>query len=169
MEYCNPYPSQRETPVFLKVLCILTFVGSGLNFLLHFMLIFAHEMVGTMGGEILSANPMLASMPDGYVEQASAMYAAIAVIPGWQFALMAVAYLLAIVGAAFMLKLNKTGFHLYILSQIATFCVGTFVLDGMFKVGAQGVCLSIIFIVLYGIHYKYMKKQDAELNQGEES
>lgn len=148
MEYYNPFEPQRKRPSMLTVLAILTFIGSGLNFLTYLFLSLSTGFIPAMIEAIQNL---------GYPDEFTQVYEEMANVANWLFLLLALTYALAIVGAAIMLKLNKIGFHLYITSQILLFCISNLLIGGNFKMGILSVVLSLIFILLYGLNYKYMK------------
>lgn len=156
---------QGKTPVFLKVLCILTFVSCGLTFL--------STIWGLTAGDNLresmqimqrsSTGTALDSMADG-------MAANIANLEKWQnlahyLNLACVALTLA--GALLMWKLKKNGFYLYVLGQVAAIVgsvgmvtamqdvpfMGTFGMIG----AIFGILFIVAFIIMYAVNLKHMR------------
>ncbi len=124
----------------LTVLCILTFIGSGLNFISSFAISVFFDTFTA----ILSSN----AIPDIYSEIMSQAVVLMEKGGPVYYALSAVLYVGSIVGAALMLNLKKTGFHIYTISQILLLLIPI-----PFRI-MQGfpffaVLLTGIFVLLY--------------------
>ena len=159
MEYVNPLEPQKKRPTMLTVLPILTFIGSGLSFIVFFFLSFSTDYMAIIVEALENRG-----QPDNLIE----VYRQMIGIPGSNFLLLSLCYAIAIIGAALMMRLNKIGFHLYIVSQILLFCFSNFLLGGPFKMGTMGILWSVLFIVLYGLNYKFMNKKNPEEGFGNE-
>lgn len=157
MEYCTPEES-KQRPTMLTVLAILTFIGSGFYTLVWFFLSFSTDMLPVM---IETLRTM------GQPEELIGIYAQLAEVPSWKFLCLSATYALAVIGAAFMMKLNKIGYHIYIVSQILLFCCSNFLMGDPFAMGFTSISWSLIFIMLYGMHYKIMKKPGEQDNDQE--
>jgi hypothetical protein len=156
MEYFSEYEQVKKRPTFLTVLCILTFIGSGYLFLTFLFLSFSTDLIPQMLEVLQNMN---------YPQESIKLLEQMADVAGWEFLILSFSYALAIIGAAFMLKLNKVGFHLYIVSQLALFCCKNLMIGGDFKMNAFSIIWSILFIVLYGIFYPLMtQKHTPEIN-----
>lgn len=120
-----------KRPGFLTVLCILTFIGSGLGTL--FMLL---ATVG-MGALMESIPGMGAAMGGGTA----------------YFAVGTVLAAASLFGAIQMWKLKKTGFFIYAGANV----VGI-IMPLIFGMGfsAMGAVFPILFIVLYYLNVKHM-------------
>lgn len=153
MEYFDPIAPQKRRPTLVTVLAVLTFIGSGLNFLVFFFLSLSSDIIPAMIEAVENIG-----MPDEYIQ----IYMDMANIQNWQFLLMALSYGIAIFGATLMLKMKKMGYHFYIASQILIFCLSNFLLGGPFKMGIMGVIGSLLFILLYGLNYKQMEPKKEE-------
>ncbi|MEG1556448.1 MAG: hypothetical protein RR356_06965 [Bacteroidales bacterium] len=152
---------QAKCPSTLIVLTILTFVNSGFSFLSHLLLSFSPDLIP----KIIDVLQMM-----GYPQAIIDIYSEMIGIASWKFLLAALCYALAIIGAVLMLKLNKLGFHLYVISQILLFAVSNFVLLGAFKMSFMGAFWSLLFIGCYALQIKYMNKPNStETIEGEES
>lgn len=135
---------QIKRPKFLSVLCILTFVFTGL---------------GTLSCII---TPLTADMVKEYMVNAPnydevLMADSLKVIEaGWGYYLLTLALTLgSMIGAILMWKLNKNGFHFYTFSNLAILFIPTLVLG--IPISWVSIILSIAFIGMYAIHLKYMK------------
>ena len=122
-----------KRPVFLTVLCILTFIGSGLGILTTLLLLVGvgalAEMMGGMGGGML----------------------------GGGTAYLAVSLVLAaasLFGALQMWKLKKMGFYLYVGAQLIAAILPLVWLGSAFAI--LGFLWPVVFIVLYGLNLKHM-------------
>ena len=156
MEYFSEYEQVKKRPTFLTVLCILTFIGSGYLFLLFLFFSFSTDLIPQMIEILQNMN---------YPQEAVSLLEQMAGVAGWKFLILSFSYALAVVGAAFMLKLNKVGFHLYIVSQILLFCCKNILIGGDLKMNVLAIGWSIFVIVLFGIFYPLMiKKHAPEIN-----
>lgn len=141
---------QNHRTSLLSVLCILTFIGSGFsafsNAIMWLSLPTLKEIVLTSD---LYDN-YFALFP-GLEEQMMTMLE----IPAYFYLLTFLLYIGSILGAVWMWKLQRKGFHTYTISQ----CL--LILVSMLMMPNAGVpWLSIfwtgLFVTLYGIHLKYM-------------
>lgn len=130
---------------FLLILCILTFIGSGYNFLYYILLPLAKPMLP----EMLASYQQLMPQEQELNEQMTELFTFLGQVPSWKYFCLAITYVIAVVGAAFMLKMNKIGFHLYVIAQLLTFCCLSFLIGGSMKMSVTGIIWSIVFILLY--------------------
>jgi len=151
MEYFSEYEQVKKRPTFLTVLCILTFIGSGYLFLTFLFLSFSTDLIPQMLEVLQNMN---------YPQESIKLLEQMADVAGWKFLILSFSYALAIIGAALMLKLNKVGFHLYIVSQLALFCCKNLMIGGDLKMNVFAIIWSILLIVLYGIFYPLMTKKN---------
>ncbi|MCE3294928.1 MAG: hypothetical protein K0R65_642 [Crocinitomicaceae bacterium] len=151
-------------PAFLKVLCILTFVGAGLYALIAiFNMINFQSSIAQLeaSGEILSS----ANSPFGD------MSGLIAATKKWgmvSYALGLVGSLLCLTGALLMWKLKKIGFYIYVVGQIIPF-IGSFLMMGAASGSGDfmgtmatislvfSIIFSVAFIVMYAFNLKHLK------------
>lgn len=144
-------PTNQKRPTTLLVLAILTFINSGLSFLSYLFLSISTDYLPQIVELLNNIN-----QPKEVVD----LYSQMIDIPGWKFLLIAVCYALSIVGAALMLKLNKIGFHIYVIAQIILFVIANFILKGVFSMNMMSIIWTITFVGLYAIHLKYMKNDE---------
>jgi hypothetical protein len=141
----NPYEQQFEEntrPGFLTFLCVLTFIGSGLSLLTNLFL-------------PIIAQPVLEMMSNSTLpEEVIRTYEQAAVTPVWQFYLLALFCATSLMGAIYMIKMKKIGFHIYVISQIAQMAIGQFILGGTFQPKWIGIFITALFIGLYARYYK---------------
>jgi hypothetical protein len=120
------------TPTFLKVLCILTFIGSGLVALGMILL-------------LVGAGALLANIPG------------IGAALGGATVLIIISILLAganIYGAIQMMGLKKIGFYIYTGAQVLGLIL-PLIFGAGFSIGA--LFFSALFVVLYGLNLKHMQ------------
>lgn len=166
----NPFTEETnkvQRPVFLTVLCILTFIGSGWGILGNLYSVFTFgdintsvqiekytNMVGDMGqsggGEFMESflNSSIEAM------QIQATHAReIAIIN-------LVLNLISILGAVQMFYLRRPGFYLYVAAQVLLLFVTPY-FTGFSMVVAMGMAaaafVTLIFIILYAVNLKYLK------------
>lgn len=138
----NSEPTKR--PTFLTVLCILTFIGSGLSLISNLFWVLFYEPLM----DVLSQNPN---------EMFQEVYNSLLTTSRWLFFVDLMLCISSVFGAIFMYKLKRIGFHLYTVSNILL------VLTPVFFTEDQGInflgliFISVPFIILYGLHYKHLK------------
>ena len=144
-EYHEDYFEEKKRPGFLTFLCILTFIGSGYWLLFNlFVPVYAPMMLEMLYGA--------SGFPN--ISGSIAVFEQIIVTPAWQFYLLAFFCATSILGAIYMLKMKKIGFHIYVISQLAQMCIGQFIIGGLFKPNISSMLFALIFISLYGMYYK---------------
>jgi len=151
----NASPKQR--PVFITVLCILTFSGAGLTIITSLFSIF------TMGQLETTMNDMNDVFRNGDIRMDF----------GNSYRWMKISYvlnlagaLLCLAGALFMWKLKKLGFYIYLVGQILPIIV-SFMTMSSIKMGPFasfgiiasfiGMLFPIAFVIMYGLNLKHMK------------
>jgi hypothetical protein len=137
MEQTNNAPEVQKRPTFLTVLCILTFIGSGLSTVLYLIAVIAF---GAISG-VLDSVPGFGAMGD----------AGLAI-----FAVFFVLAFLSLFGAIMMWKLKKTGFYLYTAANIIALIL-PFVLFSGVPVNIFGIIITVGFIAMYAANLKAMK------------
>lgn len=145
----NPFVEEKQEnkrPVFLTVLCILTFIGAGFSVLSALIMLFlpASFMEGMQGQFV----DMLGE--DKADEMVASMTLATKLAP-YQFVLS----LLSLVGAIMMFQLKRLGFYLYVLAQVLLVVLPAFI-SGQWGIFWQAFW-AILFIVLYALNLKSMK------------
>jgi len=146
---------ENKRPGFLTFLCILTFIGSGLSLLSHLL----SPIVAPLALEIMRESSF-ASIP-GMIEA----YEQILEVPVWQFYVFAFCSATSIIGAVYMMKMKKIGFHLYTIAQLAILFISQFVVGGNLKPKISDLLITLVFIGLYAMYYKKfvsLETQDAE-------
>ena len=130
----------KMRPVLLSIMCILTFIGSGMMFFSFSMLGLFHEKFVQM------KNLPQLQMPGMDIMLAT---------PPKVFLIGAIFYLSSFVGAFLMWKLRKPGFHIYTLSQFALLFLSSFyIFTDHFPAG--DLMLSVSFVLFYAVFLKEM-------------
>lgn len=129
----------------LLILCILTFINSGYSFLYYLLLPMVKEQLPSMYSQFSSLFGYDAAMQEKF----RLLLNFLAATPSWKYVITAFTYALTVVGAAYMLKLQKVGFHLYIIAQILSFICINFVIGGLLKMNFTDILWTLIFILLY--------------------
>ena len=127
-------PAVRQT--FLTVLCVLTFIGSGLA---TFVFLFATIAFSAMS-DILSRVPGTAHLLSGGIAF---------------FAVMLVLAATSLFGAIQMWNLKKVGFYMYVGANCTAFILPLVWLKAPFD--AFGLFILAVWIVLYGANLKFLK------------
>jgi len=148
----------KKRPIFLTVICILTWVGSGIAFLSSLVGFFSNpnsdynELANTPGTEEL-----IGLMPP-YEEFVL-----------WSNVSNGVGFLVAIiciVGALLMFQLKKNGFFLYLAGCIISIVISFMAMSHLMPSGlawagylaaALGAIISVAFIIMYAVNLKHMK------------
>lgn len=155
-------------PVFLKVLCILTFVGSGLAFFKNLFTLATYNVTKLSVQNFSAVNPL---MP-----KSASPFFSIIKIPKihtylnwtlWGGFIGLAACLMTLTGALLMWRLRKSGFFIYIVAEALVFFSATMMMFaslGMKLFGLQSLIMSILvmvttagFIAMYTINLKYLK------------
>jgi len=118
----------KKRPAFLTVLCILTFIGSGLVLLGGLLVILA--------GAALSE--FFASIPGMTQATGNIMPLIISVVFS----------AVSLFGAIMMWQLKKLGFYIYVAAQVIMVA---------FSFSVMGLIFTLLFIVLYFLNFKHMK------------
>lgn len=140
----NEIEQNPKRPTFLTVLCILTFIGSGFSAISNLSWVIFYDAFL----EIVAQNPS---------ELFQEVYDTILNTSRWFFAVDLLLYISSIIGAIFMFKMKKIGFHIYTISNILL------VLTPVFFTENQGInffglmFVTAPFILLYGLHLKHLK------------
>jgi len=139
----------EKRPVGLTVLAILTFLGSGLMLFSYFVVFAMYDVLPEM---MLNMGDIYGEAMSASIQQSIDM---ITNVSRSSFLLATLPYLLAIVGAGFMLAMRKIGFHLYVVAQILILALSMILLKEDFSI--MGLFLSIAFVGLYAIFFKRLK------------
>lgn len=147
---------QRKRPVFLLVLCILTFVGAGLGLLGAIFSVFTMSQTEEVYSQMNSFGTDIGiDFRESYKWTKIANYANL------------VGNALCLTGALFMFQLKKIGFYVYIPGQMLPLIGAYLAMNSMFTGGlfagigmvsmVFNTMIAIAFIVMYGLNLKHMK------------
>jgi hypothetical protein len=129
-------------PVFLTVLCILSFIAAGLGVLGY---ITAITVMGAVSAGASALEGAGAVMTQSMGPSAGLVWAY--VIVGF------LTTIVGLFGVIKMWKLQKIGFFLYVGASVVSMIMGI-VYSGF---GVMGVLFPVLFIVLYGLNLKHLK------------
>lgn len=133
-----------ERPSGLSMICVLTFIGSGISALSSLMVF--------TGFDLIPSVPMDARLfPEAQDVKDIVMSAG-----RWFFLIMAVLYFISFTGATMMWKLKKIGFHCYTFSQMLMFLIPILMIQG-YIVPISSVLITSAFIGMYGLNLRFMK------------
>ncbi len=154
MEQTNNGGETAKRPVFLTVLCILSFVAAGFAILGYI------AVIGLMGAASVAVSGMESMSNEMGSEMSEAMSSAMAATPGvgltWAYII--VGFLTTIVGlfgVIKMWKMNKSGFMLYTGATVVSLIMG--IVYSGFAASIVGIVISAAFIVMYGLNMKHLK------------
>lgn len=83
-------------------------------------------------------------------------------IQGWQYALLLLCEAAIFAGALIMLwKLKPIGLHIYIIGQIALFCVQNFVVGGLMRSSWDNIVWTLLIITLYYLQVRHWRTASA--------
>lgn len=132
-----------KRPTLLTVICILTFIGSGMNLFSSLVIAGFYETFVQMAQEFA----VKFNIPGmDILSEASPLF----------FLVSAILYAGSLAGAILMMNLRKAGFHIYTICQILLIIAPMYFLHQR-SPGLADLMFSGIFILLYGIHLKIMK------------
>ncbi|MBA4240602.1 MAG: hypothetical protein C0448_07745 [Sphingobacteriaceae bacterium] len=152
----QPVSEVPKRPQFITVLCVLTFIGSGLSFVGalwgYFSIKASEKFLNNLTTSQDHAHGMISGM------QETMMKAVENAVPNMVIGLLC--SLICLYGAIQMWKLKKTGFFIYSVGEI-TPAISAFFLGGGGLIGGAGavvgLLLAIVWIVLYAINFKHLK------------
>jgi hypothetical protein len=135
---------QPKRPVFLSVLCILTFVSTGFSIL-------GCLIIPSMADFMIEVAKQTPSYNEAAYRDVILIWRA-----GWGFYLvLLVLTAFSLTGAILMWNLKKIGFHFYTIANIFIFYLPIMWLGLPFSIG--GAFFPAAFIGMYALHLKFMK------------
>jgi len=143
-EQQEPLPKEAgPNLIFLKILCVITFVGSGLGFLSYGIIGLIHDL--------FSSN--LSLIPD---EQNRELIGMLLSAGRAFFFLSALLYAASFAGALLLWRMKKIGFHLYTASQLLLLILPMAYIK-QFPMPGTSIFLTLLFIWGYSGFLKFMK------------
>ena len=138
---------ENTRPELLKILCILTFIGSGLSLVSNLIMFMTIDIVREYFEkgmfDFLEENMDLSALE--ILVSINSIY----------FLLQALLFALAIYGAYIMWNLRKLGFHFYVIAQIILLILPQIFLPGL-PFPTFELIISAIFVTLYAKNLQYM-------------
>jgi hypothetical protein len=145
-EHSNPPPDENAPRMtFFRILCIASFLGSGWGFI---SALFCGIFFNSLG-------PAIQNSPFTLPAEVTAMLPLLLAAGPWFFLTTAVFSGLSLAGSIKMWSLQKTGFHIYAVSQILLLIVPLIFMHGSVEMLPQAM-FSGIFIFAYASNLKYM-------------
>jgi len=129
--------------ILLKILCVFTFIGSGLG-------VFSYGIIGLIH-DFFSSN--LSLIPD---EQNRELIEMMLSAGRSFFFLNALLYAVSFFGTILIWRLKKVGFHLYTASQILLLILPMVFIKG-FPTNGISIILTSLFVIGYSGFLRYMK------------
>lgn len=145
----NSIPNNEiaKRPDGLTILCVLSFIGSGMAFISNFMVFFIFPSIP----EIMESDEFI-QMPNlepelllEFLTSAGRSY----------FLIASLLYLVSIIGVYFMWKLRKTGIHFYAMAQIALLIIPLIFISAELS-ALPSLLITVLFILLYSRFLKVM-------------
>lgn len=166
-EELQDYERPVVRPVFITVLCILTFIGSGwglINAGIKFATADTQAAALSMAKETMNSKLDTKDGNDAGAKFARKMVDGISMsadsIRKGGIA-EAIAALLCLGGALMMWNLKKTGFYLYVAGTLVGVLSPFIIMGGnnfMAIISSVGVgFIGVLFVILYGVNLKHMK------------
>lgn len=146
----NPMIEGNKRPEFLTTICVLTFIGSSFSILGGIVSLFMSNPVVVEAMETAMENSGQ-EMPEMFSKtfEHAASIGAISIVLS----------IMSLVGAIMMFKLNRTGFYLYTIAQVAMLFVSPIFL-GFEAFSKWGLIFTTGFIVMYAVNLKHMNKSE---------
>lgn len=168
MNALDDFSEKSHRPIFLSILCIMTFVVSGYHLIMAIVGFFSdksfdpeqwqsisEQMGEAMARSDATSQEMVARIMESVqrimrlsVEKSSTLATAAVAASG-----------LSILGAYLMFKLKQVGYYVYILAKV----IGVLIPLIVFGVNIATILIygfvaviGVLFIILYGINRKYM-------------
>jgi len=139
--------SENTRPELLKILCILTFIGSGLSLVSNLVMFMTIDIVREYFEkgmfDFLEENMDLTALE--ILVSINSIY----------FLLQALLFGLAVYGAYYMWNLKKLGFHFYVIAQIILLILPQVFLPEL-PFPTFELIISAIFVTLYAKNLQYM-------------
>ena len=145
----QPIIESPKRPQFLTVICILSFIFSGIGIIFLLFGIFGVLAAKSAGIDLSE------KMAEMGTDQVSIDAAAAALsIPSLVISI--VLTIISLIGVIMMWKLKKTGFFVYTGTQVIALIVPIF-FSGMAGFSFVGLFFTALFIVLFGLNLKHMR------------
>ena len=153
----EPLSTAVVRPLGLTVICILTFIFSGLSCVSYLFYTLNYNYLSEYNNqylELIKNSPYLKTLLD--IEVLTKTLDLLSETSVWFYILTTLLYTASLVGAIVMFKLRKVGFHLYTVAQILLLIIPLIYITG-FKTDFSNVAITIVFILIYAKHLRIMK------------
>jgi hypothetical protein len=158
-QFANDLAPLPDRPQFLKVLCILSFVACGLFILIYSLgsmaMGMSEETISGVWDKVIESQPQLESVnPVDFFHEVGklCLYNLLTNIA-------------SLVGVILMWRLNKIGFFIYVVAELATNFMGLDMnVEGADKSSLSmifSIAVDLVFIVMYALNLKYMNKTNS--------
>jgi len=137
----------------LRIVLVLTFIGSGFSALAYLMSGIFYDTFQQTLSAITSVNSEMAVSADMFASFPRLLFIALGVFNG-----------ISLLGAIAMWNLNKTGFHAYTLSQLVILALPV-VFMGKAYFGIGDAMLTLLFVAYYYFALRRLGAFDRDTNQ----
>ncbi|MDP4291221.1 MAG: hypothetical protein Q8908_09080 [Bacteroidota bacterium] len=146
----TPDPSPVKRTATLTVVCILTFIFSGLSFIssLFYALYYNYLPQLIKSSPFTSAISGIEGMSDALKVMTQASI--------WFFIFNTLLYAMSLTGAILMFRLRKIGFHFYTMAQILLLILPLIYLQG-YRTDFSNTAITAIFIFIYASNLRIMR------------
>lgn len=137
-----------KRPDGLSILCVLSFIGSGLALLSNlYMFLLYHSIPEVLqSDEVMEIPGMDTDMMLNLIQSTSRSF----------FLFSSMIYAVSLFGVYLMWHLLKRGIHYYAIAQILILIISLLFIGGNYPV-LPNLLMSLLFILLYSRFYKIMK------------
>ncbi len=151
----TPDATQSERPDFLKIICILSFIASGLMLLVY-----------ALGAMVLGLSPdtieeIWPQVVEGYPQFENVEGVEFFHQVGMVSIYGIIANIFSLIGVIMMWKLDKIGFYLYTIAELSSnfFSLNINTAEQGSQYGSLvfSIVLDLVFIVMYLLNLKHMK------------
>ncbi|MDI1355933.1 MAG: hypothetical protein PSX36_13510 [bacterium] len=156
-QFSDAMSTEPERPQFLKILCILSFVGCGLMILLYSIgsmsLGLNEQMISSFWAKAIESNPQLEDLDPVVFFHEFGMVCVYGLI----------ATIFSLIGVIMMWRLEKIGFFIYAIAELSTNFFSMNMGNAQDKSYAGtifAVIIDLVFIVLYFQNLKHMNKKN---------
>ncbi len=161
-KFASDFSSEEEfaRPQFLKILCILSFIASGLLIIFYALctlfLTLNEEMIGNFWNEVIKVQPSLENVDPNIFFHEIGMLSMYNII----------ANVFSLIGIILMWRLNKIGFYIYLVAELVSNFLSLNLNTGEAEKSYSGlvfyIFIDLIFIVLYFMNLKHMKSNNIQ-------
>lgn len=137
----------QERQGLLTVLCILTFIWSGLNCIVYFFSVAAYAFMPQI---LEQSRDLLVSIYGDNIDVSQAAM----LQPRIYYLMFFLLFAASVIGAAFMLSLRKVGFHIYAIAQALLLALPAILFHTPFGFG--DLLITFAFVTSYATFLKQM-------------